>query len=282
MSLWLKTLYSMLTGALGALAAWFILDWLLKLQPEVYADAILNGTVVGICVGVAVNGFRGLLEFKGLPLIKGILVGFLVGIVGGNVGLLVGEVFYQNLGGSNALRIVGWAIFGITLGLTDGILAFSFKRIFYAGIGGLLGGLFGGAAFSFLASLSLFPYTSRALGFGVLGALIGLFIGLLPNVLKDAWVKVNSTGRNEGKECILDKARIVIGASEGCDLSLYGDSNVAPKHAEIVQDGKGYVLKPIGGTVVLVSGQQIRQYNLANEDTFQLGSQSLMFRRRNS
>ena len=282
MSLTLKTIYSTLTGALGALAAWFMLDGLLELRPEsVFADALLNGALVGLCIGAAVSGFAGLMEFKIPPFVRGLGVGLIAGLIGGSIGLLAGEVLYQITGGSVLMRIVGWATFGVSIGLADGALVLSRRRALYAGIGGLLGGALGGGAFSLLARLSDLPNTSRALGFALLGAFVGLLVGLVPIVLRKAWVKVVSSGRNEGKERLVDKHRIVIGADERCDLPLYGDPQVNEKHAEIVQEGGRFTLKPVGGALVLVNGQPVARQQLGNEDQFQVGEQKLLFRQRN-
>ena len=281
MSLLLKTIYSMLTGALGALFAWLVLDVFLQIQPaSPFADALLNGALVGVCVGVAVNGFNGLMEFQALPLIKGLLVGFFAGLFGGAFGLLVGELLYTLSGGSSVARLLGWMVFGLSLGLADGILALSLKRILYAGLGGLLGGFLGGVFFSLLSGLSDLPFTSRALAFAILGGSVGLFVGLVPSALKDAWLKAVTSGRNEGKERILDKPHMVIGSSPNCDFPLYGDARVAGRHAEIVREGGQYFLKPVGDAPVVVRDQRITRYVLENEDMFQLGGETIIFRRK--
>jgi hypothetical protein len=281
MSLLLKTVYSMLTGALGALFAWFVLDVLLQIQPaSPFADALLNGAVVGVCVGVAVNGFNGLMEFQLLPLVKGVVIGFTAGLLGGAFGLALGELLYSLSGGSNLVRVLGWMVFGLSLGLADGILALSLRRILFAGLGGLLGGLLGGIFFSLLSSLSDLPFTSRALAFAILGGSVGLFVGLVPSALKDAWLKVVTSGRNEGKERIVDKPRLVIGSSTASDFSLYGDARIASRHAEILREGSQYILRPVGDAPVVVKDQRIHRYPLENEDTFQLGGETIIFRRK--
>jgi hypothetical protein len=281
MSLTLKTIYSTLTGALGALAAWFVLDGLLELRPEsVFADALLNGALVGLFIGAAVSGFAGLMEFKIYPFLRGLGVGLIAGLIGGAIGLLAGEVLYQITGGSVLMRIVGWATFGVSIGLADGALALSFRRALYAGIGGLLGGALGGGAFSLVARFLDLPNTSRSLGFCLLGAFIGLLVGLVPVMLSSAWIKVISSGRNEGKERLVDKKHLVIGAGERCDLPLYGDSQVNDKHAEIVQESGRFTIKPVGGALVLVNGQPIARKQLQNEDQFQVGAQRLIFRQK--
>jgi hypothetical protein len=281
MSLNLRIVYFSLTGALGALAAWFVLDVILDLQPaSPYMDALLNGALIGVAIGVAVNGFNGIMEFKVWPVVRGVLVGLAGGLLGGALGLLLGEFFYQTLGNNDAFRILGWAIFGFFLGLVDGVLALSPRRMLYAGAGGLLGGLLGGIVFSLLARYSDLPNTARALGFALLGALTGLFIGLLPTMLRNAWLKVISSGRNEGKEILVDKKRVVIGADARCELALYGDPGIAGQHAEIQQNAGQFILKPLGQSRVIMEDRLVSQHSLQDEDTFQVGQETLIFRKK--
>ena len=63
MSLRLRMIYGCLTGAWGGLLAWIVLDAVLGLEPaSPYADALLNGAVIGLCVGTVMGGFLGLVE----------------------------------------------------------------------------------------------------------------------------------------------------------------------------------------------------------------------------
>ena len=279
MSLSLRTIYFTLTGAIGALAAWFLMDVLLQFQPaSPYLDALVNGAIIGICVGAAVNGFAGLMEFKVWPVVRGGLLGMAGGLLGGLAGLLLGEVFYEVLGTSSWLRIVGWMIFGMLLGVVDGLLARSGRRMLYAGLGGLLGGLFGGLAFYLLSRYAELSGAARAVGFTLLGGLTGLFVGLVPVMLRDAWLKVTSSGRNEGKERLVDRPRIVIGSDSRCDLPLYDDPAIAPRHAEIHHEKSQYVLKPLAGSIVIMGDQQVQSRVLQNEDIFQIGRETIIFR----
>jgi hypothetical protein len=293
MSLSLRIIYFTLTGALGALAAWFILDVGLQIQiDDPYLDSALNGALVGLAVGIAINGFAGLIEFKLWAVVRGILIGLTAGLIGGALGLLIGELLYQHFGQSELLRILGWAIFGLFLGLADGLLARSSRRILYAGIGGLLGGLMGGVVSSLLWRFTDLPNTSRALGYALLGALVGLFIGLLPTVLRNALsyasLKVISSGRNEGKERLIDKKRILIGSEARCDLPLYGDPEIIRQHAVIEQLGDQFILRPLGDAIVVMNDRgsklptRITQSVLQKEDQFQIGGETLIFRKKSS
>ena len=68
----------------------------------------------------------------------------------------------------------------------------------------------------------------------------------------------------------------MIGRASGCDLALYDDTGVADRHAEVVQSGGKYILRPVGGTAVLVNDRIVREHTLQNEDVFQVGSQMLI------
>lgn len=184
-------------------------------------------------------------------------------LIGDNDGvpfLFAGEAAYeigQLLGGGDLLRdlfrAVGWAIFGVGIGVAEGVVTFSKKRFLFGGLGGLIGGLVGGIAFTFVTRMSDMQLTNRALGFVLLGAFIGLFVGLIPDWLKTAWLKIVSSGRNEGKEFLLDKPVNAIGSADNCDVGLYGDPAIAREHAEISRQGGQFTLHTKPGQTVLVN-----------------------------
>jgi hypothetical protein len=287
-------IYSTLTGALGALAAWLLLDVILDLQPgDPYLDAVLNGALIGLAIGVTVNGFAGLLEFKPRAVARGVLIGGLGGLVGGALGLLLAELLYQALGAYAPLRILGWAIFGLFLGMIEGALSGSFRRVLYSGIGGLVGGLIGGLAFYLLGRVSsenftMLSNTSRAVGFALLGGMTGCFVGLAPVILRNVTgrpaIKVISSGRDEGKERLLDRNRIHIGSDPRCDIPLYGDAAINREHAEILYERGEYVLRPLAGAYVVVHDHKIDGsvnnycYVLRDGDQFEIGQEILLFR----
>ncbi|HLV78677.1 MAG TPA: FHA domain-containing protein, partial [Chthonomonadaceae bacterium] len=122
---------------------------------------------------------------------------------------------------------------------------------------------------------------SRMIGFTVIGALSGFFIGLVNELLKDAWVKVLA-GRNEGKEYLLAKPMNILGRDERCDVPLFGDLAIAAQHAAIRADGSRHILIDAGapaGTVV--NGQRMPpagELLLRDGDMIQIGQQRILFR----
>jgi hypothetical protein len=279
MSLNLKMLYGLLIGGWGGVLAWVILDLGLRIEMgAVYQDAIVNGVIVGVCIGILVGGFAGLMEGNIHRAKRGALFGLLTGCLGGMMGLLSGEWLFQTLARQEIGRLLGWTVFGLALGLSEGLAHRSRRRLFHGSLGGLMGGLFGGMAFILIREFLDKPVAGRAWGFALLGACIGLFLGLVPILLKRAWLKVVSSGRDEGKEYIVEKQITTIGRANNCDLSLYDDTSLLPVHAEIHQQNNGFILYAKGP--LTLNGQSVTRYQIQDEDRITLGQVKLRFKSR--
>lgn len=281
MSLSLKVIYGCLIGAWGGFVGWLLLDPLLGIRPSSnYVDALINGALIGGCVGGLLGGYAGLLELSLGRSLRGLATGLIAGLAGGAGGLVIGEIIFQSFGQADAMRLGGWAVFGFAIGAAEGVLVKSNRRISFGAAGGLVGGVLGGLAFLSGNAVLDIPTFGRALGFTVLGAMIGLFIGLAL-LVASKWIgtlKVVSSGRNEGKEMLLDKYLIRIGRDDGGDFGLYGDRSIEPRHAELRREGNQYVLYPVGNALVLVNGQPIVSQSLRKGDRLRIGGEELLFR----
>ena len=267
---------------------------------------------VGGLIGLFLGGVDGVVETNSRKLWQGMLVGALGGIVMGSIGFYAGNVVYNALGGGNGAidpslfgfarqvvaRSFGWAGMGVGLGVGASLWTRSVNRIRNGAIGGLIGGFLGGFAFDILGN-ALNPVQqtfgasgihdsggpSRALGFTAIGAATGFFIGLVDELLKQAWVKVLA-GKNEGKDFILSKPMNILGRDERSDVPLYGDTSVGAQHAAIRADGKRHVLLDAGtpaGTVV--NGQQVNpgaELLLRDGDMIQIGTHRILFREKST
>ncbi len=282
MSLVLKMIYGCLTGAWGGFIAWLLLDRVLNINlTNTYVDALLNGAIIGACIGASIGGFGGVIERNGKRAARGFAAGLLTGLLGGAIGLLVGEALYQAAGQSDATRLIGWAILGIGIGAGEGLLMRSSRRLILGMIGGVLGGVLGGLVFTQTKTALDLPGFSRAVGFTILGALLGLFIGLVPVVIKSfvATLKVVSSGRNEGKEILLEGKRVTrLGRDEHCELGLYGDPTIQPQHAEVRQGPQGYVIRALGTAPLYVNGQPASERLLQQDDRIRIGREEIVFR----
>ena len=317
-------LLSIIAGTAGGAIGWFMQESLINYNslirpsaipgqpPVLYAMTSLQVITLMACVG----GITGLL----LGAVDGLVIGdrkkaILAGIVGffggtilGLVGYRVGSAIFNGLGGTDGTTAVsfaqnvvargfGWAPMGLGVGAGAALSTMSSKRIGQGAAGGFLGGFFGGIVFNF-ASLLLVEGTitasnrpvdvgapGRAIGFTAIGALTGLFIGLVQELTKDAWVKVLA-GRNEGKDFQLERTVNIMGRDERCSVPLFGDSSVGIQHAAIQLDPKtGRRSLQDAGTPAgtAVNGQQLPaggQTLLQDGDIIQIGQHQILFRER--
>jgi N-acetylglucosamine-6-phosphate deacetylase len=294
-----KLLYLMVFGAVGGVLAWFVNEPFISddiTRAVDWGEIALFGSVSGLFIGAMIGLATGLSLGTGKHILRAVALGAGVGAIGGWVGLTVGQILFGVLGATVPLlglivgRILGWSAFGALIGLSEGLIARSPKRMRNGALGGAIGGALGGALFDFLAFTlgSVFGFAlraegeagapSRAVGLTLIGAGIGLFIGLLEWLTRAAWVRV-LYGRNEGKDYPIDRDGAYLGRDELADVPLRGDPQVAPRHAEIRMDGGGYVLIPLAP--MAVNGQPVSApVELNDGDLLQIGSFRVQFQLR--
>ena len=267
-------------GLLGGIAGWAAADPLAAIG-NVYLRALLLGATVGVFIGVFIGAIEGLSAGHRTQTWQGVKLGAITGLVGGGLGLVLGEAVFDLFGGMGG-RVIGWAMFGLIAGLGVGWVGRSLARLRNGAIGGALGGAFGGALYQTLTTL-LPQMAGRALALALLGAAIGFCIGLVSEIFKRGWLMViRSQSRNarEGKEYSLIKARTIIGRAEECDVGLFGDRSVTARHAVVEKrKGKFYILRGEGEVRVnRVSVNDSTQ--LKNSDRVEVGGTLFLFRER--
>ncbi|GIV07515.1 MAG: hypothetical protein KatS3mg017_0717 [Fimbriimonadales bacterium] len=294
-----KLFYLMVFGAIGGVLAWAVNEPFMTddLTRTVDWGALARfGAVAGMLIGAMIGLATGLAMGTGKHILRGVGLGALIGILGGWIGVTIGQILFSIFGATTPIvglivgRILGWSAFGALIGLSEGIIARSPKRIRNGLLGGAIGGALGGALFDFLAFTvgSIFGFAlraegeagapSRAVALTLIGAGIGLFIGLLELITRSAWVRV-IYGRNEGKDYPIDRDGAYIGRDELADVPLRGDPQVAPRHAEIRMDGGGYALIPLAP--LSVNGQPVAAPVALNDGAMlQIGSFQLQFQLR--
>ncbi len=179
-------------------------------------------------------------------------------------------------------RLVGWTLMGLMLGAGVGIATFSPANILKGAAGGWVGGFLGGIAFDAVSMLSGGGLSSRLFGLSIIGLAIGLFIGLVQELTKAAWLKVEA-GRLRGREFRLEKAVATIGRAEESEIGLFGDPAVAPRHAVIQRSGAEFILKDLTrdpGT--FVNGKRVESAPLHQGDVIGIGDYQMRFNLRNA
>jgi hypothetical protein len=288
-----------LFGAWAALLGW-VLGRLLVGEHADLAQAGFKGLYLGLTVALALGLVDALWSLPPGRLGEVALraaAAVLVGCAGGAAGGLLGQALYGRSEWSLFL-VLGWTVTGLLVGLSIGTFeaavllggtqgAGAFRKLRNGALGGTAGGLLGGALYLALQGLRpvLFAdkpkdvlWSPSALGFVVLGLCIGLLIGLAQVVFREAWLKVEA-GFRAGHERLLSKDETVIGRSEACDIGLFGDAGVDPRHAHILRQAGRYVLVDLGskgGTYL--NGVRITQPALLRSgDLIGMGRSALRF-----
>jgi pSer/pThr/pTyr-binding forkhead associated (FHA) protein len=306
-----------LFGAIGGFVGFALQERLVShdavLAPPV-GDMLRLGAIVGAMLGIAIGSVEGVVVGSANKLARGGLLGAAVGAVGGMFGMYFGGIVYaMALFGKDAFlldqsrnlldfthsvlaRALGWTFLGAFPGLAAGAATMSQRRTMHGLAGGLIGGFVGGFAFNLVANLIAQPVQgmagaaaggpqvmeiggpSRAVGFTAIGAFTGLFIGLVEELLKQAWVRV-LVGRNEGKDFIISKPLTIIGRDERADIPVFADPSLAAQHAAIRIEQNRHVVHDGGApTGTTVNGQRIQQAVLRDGDMIQMGQVRLLFR----
>ncbi len=178
-------------------------------------------------------------------------------------------------------RLVGWSLMGAMLGAGVGIATFSLPNIPKGALGGVIGGFLGGVAFDAVSAITGGGLVARLFGLSAIGLMIGLFIGLVQELTKTAWLKVEA-GRLRGREFRLEKPLATIGRAEESEVGLFGDPAIAPRHATIARNGAQFTLRDLTrdpGT--FVNGQRIESALLHHGDLIAMGGYQVRFYLRN-
>jgi hypothetical protein len=177
-------------------------------------------------------------------------------------------------------RAMFWMVAALPAGLGQGIALRERKVILNGILGGALGGLVGGLLFDPIVILLRNPgnaSASRAVGFTMIGAMVGLFVGFVEQWTKTAWLMLR-TGPLAGKQFVLYHSPTVLGSSPKADIYLFKDAAIEPQHALIHNRGGRYEIEDCDtpdGTYV--NGIAVRKQVLQPGDQIVLGKTVLEF-----
>lgn len=287
MSKTLKIYYYALFGAFGGLLSWFI-----SAEIELMFDLgrfrhVLIGAILGFCIGGFTNMTDPLLSRSFLRAGRNFILGACIGSAGGAIGLFLGEHYFQIMKGGPLMRVMGYGILGIFLGISQSKVGDSplSKGI----IGGTLGGIFGGLFLEYIISQGhQYLEQATALSFTALGGCLGAFMVLVATVLMGAWLEVEN-GKMKGKVYDLSKfiyslkqeySEAIIGSDElKSDIYLLGDAQVEMHHASISRKAENHVLKDLGSKQgTRVRNTLIQEHLLKDGDLIQVGNTCLLYR----
>jgi hypothetical protein len=305
--------YLAIAGALGALLAWAVLEPHFKEGQEVEKTGLdqlvsfLFFPIIAGCIGLMLGAVEGLMNRNALRAFICSLVGLGVGFGGGLISVFLAGIIFVIMSAiarqfSPALRegeiphgmaflvlmmgrAAAWAVAAIPAGIGQGIALREKKVILNGLLGGVLGGLLGGLLFDPISLIFVIngkASVSRAIGFAVIGALVGLFVGLVEQWTKTAWLLMKA-GPLAGKQFVIYRNPTVLGSSPKADIYLFKDAAIEPRHALIHNLAGRFTIEDCGtpdGTYV--NGLPVRKQVLQSGDQIVLGKTVLEYSVRDS
>lgn len=270
-----------LAGALGGLFGLYLYVETVDAK-SVYVRDAWAGAIIGGAIGFFLNAWGPLRDGSWRRAAAAATRATPASAFGGALGLVLGEAVIGYFQGGLIGRSASWAVLGLGIGLGQGIADRSFQRLLYGLIGGGLGGFVGGLCFEALrVTMGNRPGPGQALGIVILGAGLGLFLALVEQALRRAWLQV-AGGRQEGRIYLLARPVCRLGLDERADVGVFGDSAVERSHAEIARIGDSYVLRDLSRSgATRVNGRSAPgETRLADGDRIELGKTPMIFRRR--
>jgi hypothetical protein len=216
-------------------------------------------------------------------------IGAVVGLIGGLfVAVLVNRIQAQLIPAdrSNDLMIrvitqtVCWGLLGLFLAATPGLILRNGKRLMIGMLGGLIGGAIGGLIYVPVQQLMDNEHVSRLIAIVCIGLISGLACGIIENVVKTGWLKVES-GLITGKQFVLYRNPTFIGAHPMSHIYLFNDPQVGRRHACIHIVGKTYEIEDLPlGTRTYVNDKPVSRQRLKNGDKIRVGNTQFFFQER--
>lgn len=258
-----STLWMSLAGAVGGYLGYNLVSILNPFGPwplyydnafEAFRNQSFYQMCVGLMIGAAILISDNYFSLRGRwnrDLLPGLLVFGGLSLVAGGLGYL-GQAIVGITPVLDSIVLCGLA--GTGVGASVGLLRKDKVQARQGAIGGLIGGAVAGfflnAAYANNPSLESVAAASRN-GSIMTGALIGLFMRVVQDVLKKSWLVGVSSGPYEGKEYPLNNERVTVGRSELDDISLYRKSELAMPSGALVWESGNWLWQ---GEAVEVNG----------------------------
>ena len=281
MSRRMRTYFYAVLGAIGGLIGWQVSDMLgLSFTSSLYMSEAVVGALVGLCIGLFIGITEGLMTRNIVQALKAGVFSGLLGLVAGSIGLPLSEFLFQSAGAGYFGRALGWGVFGLLIGLAEGVVGKS--QVWKGMLGGLIGGALGGVLLEVVHNLLKDPLIGKASGLVLLGASVGAFISLIIVLLSRAWLEVTS-GKLKGTEFILDKflhaggPAIAIGSSALKSEIVLPDPDIAPQHAMLTGDGKQFSVKDMSLSGTFINNKKIELARLVNGQKIRMGNTEMVY-----
>lgn len=255
------------------------------------------GLAIGSVDGIICRLLRRALLCGAIGLLVGFIGGFASSIFAGLVYTPLNRLAMEQMGTSLGSltpfgffvqmtgRALAWCLAGMAMGLGQGIAMRSKRLLLYGFLGGIIGGLLGGLLFDPIDLLLLgmdkpSSHWSRLLGLAVIGAGVGAMIGIVELLARDAWLQMTK-GPLSGKEFLIFKDVMNIGASPRSDIYLFNDPQVAGLHATIRTSGDVCEIQNIEqDNPALLNRRPVTRSRLHKGDQITIGQTEFVFQTR--
>src|SRR5512139_3485936 len=139
----MRTYFYAVLGGIGGLLGWQISGLLgLSFITNLYISEMFVGALVGMSIGLLIGITEGLMTRNPVHAGRAGLTGAILGMIAGGIGLPLSEALFQLVGAGIFGRALGWGIFGMLLGLAEGIVGQT--QVWKGMLGGAIGGVVGG------------------------------------------------------------------------------------------------------------------------------------------
>ena len=242
--------YNAVFGAIGGLLGWLVVGSVNTGGWNIWLAYAFVGAGVGLFIGGMVGAVEGIvIKQSARRAALGVLAGGAAGLLSGFLGLLLGEAGFLIIGGGLVGRSLGWLLLGAFLGIGEGAVNRSPRRVYYGGIGGTLAGAVGGLIYegmtqAFLERSDMVQMVVGALGLILIGACLGAIIPLTIFVVARGTLYVRSGARKGLAKEIIDA--VILGSYDGCDVYLPGDPAIEKKHARIYRKEGRFFIEDLG------------------------------------
>ena len=248
-------------------------------SPKISTGVWFSLAMLGI--GAAMSVSQGIAERNPEKSGRAALLAIPASLVGGFFAGVIAQSVYEplsNTGLPNLIpRAIGWAIAGGLGGVALGTGFRSLARVRNCGLGGLAGGFVGGIAFNTVAEVIESGFGQRFVGITIIGALMGLAVGLIDIVTVSSFIEQPMREGPPIKFSIFDQATI-LGCAGNVGITLRGDAGIAEHHLRLTKQGKSLAFQCVGNaSPVTVNGQQTTGGVLNNGDVFIVGNTQLRY-----
>jgi hypothetical protein len=232
-------------------------------------------------IGAAMSVSQGISERNPEKSGQAALLAIPASLVGGFIAGVIAQSVYGPLSESglpNEIpRAVGWAIAGGLGGAAVGAGFRSFIRVRNCAIGGLAGGFVGGLAFNTVGEIVGSGFSSRLVGITLIGALMGLAVGLIDKVTVTSFIEQTMREGAPIRFSLFDQSTI-LGCAGNVGITVKGDPNVSEHHLRLTKQGSSLGFQCVGNAFpITVNGQQATSGMLNNGDVFIVGNTQLRY-----